>query len=195
MTNTKRPTTGRTGVVLAGGASRRYGSDKALSVIPGSNLTFLAAAANILRDVLDDVLIVAPADRRYNIENTHQIADQWPGEGPLGGVISVHKQVPNHQLLVIACDQVWLRSADLIPLLDGALEATLVCYAGPGTSVLPLPFFMQPECGSDLEKCFLEGERSLRRCLDTLSVMSIPMPTGARLDDVDWPDDLAGYPR
>ena len=97
--------------------------------------------------------------------------------------------------MVIACGQVWVRWADLIPLLDEALVATLVCFAGPDTSVLPLPFFMQPERGSDLEKCFLEGERSLRRCLDTLSVLSIPLPTGARLDDVDWPDDLAGYQR
>ena len=79
-----QPTRPIAGLILAGGASRRFGSDKALAHLPGDQRTLLDRAIALLSTVAGTVSVVAPADRPY----PNLVADVYPGEGPLGGVIS-----------------------------------------------------------------------------------------------------------
>ena len=105
-----------TGYVMAGGASSRFGMDKALAELGGQ--TMLERMCNLLEDLTQSVSVVAPAGR-YADFGKCIVADNWPGEGPLGGIITAlmdaHSRKHSHTwCLIVGCDmpfltQDWLR--------------------------------------------------------------------------------------
>src|ERR1043165_919776 len=73
------------GYVLAGGASSRFGRDKALAQLGGQAV--LARMCNLVETVTGSVHVVASAVRYPNLR-AKIVEDRWPGEGPLGGIIT-----------------------------------------------------------------------------------------------------------
>jgi molybdopterin-guanine dinucleotide biosynthesis protein A len=70
--------------VLAGGQSRRFGSDKALAQIAGEALIMRVAR---VMGAGEPVWIVGGDGAGYEaLCPGAGVADRWPGEGPLGGV-------------------------------------------------------------------------------------------------------------
>src|SRR3989442_13686059 len=74
---------GLAGYVLAGGASTRFGRDKALVELGGKPM--LLRMADLLRTAEATGAIVGPPER-YAEFGLPMVADRWPGTGPLGGV-------------------------------------------------------------------------------------------------------------
>ena len=87
------------GVVLAGGASRRMGRDKALLVIGGESLA--QSAARRLAAVCPEVLL-ADAGRAL-LPDLRSVPD-GPGRGPAAGILGAAAACPGRPLLVLACD-------------------------------------------------------------------------------------------
>jgi molybdopterin-guanine dinucleotide biosynthesis protein A len=87
------------GVVLAGGASRRMGRDKALLVIGGESLA--QSAARRLAAVCPEV-VLADAGRAL-LPGFRSVPD-GPGRGPAGGILGAAVACPGRPLLVLACD-------------------------------------------------------------------------------------------
>ncbi len=73
------------GYILAGGTSSRFGRDKALVELGGRPM--LARMLELLRNVASQVKIVGPPGK-YLEFGVETVMDQWPGEGPLGGIIT-----------------------------------------------------------------------------------------------------------
>jgi molybdopterin-guanine dinucleotide biosynthesis protein A len=73
------------GFVLAGGGSTRFGRDKALVQIGGQSL--MAKLCSVLLGVTPDVKIIGSREK-YGSFGVECIADRWPGQGPLGGIVT-----------------------------------------------------------------------------------------------------------
>src|ERR1700747_2237364 len=73
------------GYVLAGGGSTRFGRDKALVEV--GETPMLGRMIELLRRVTKEVKIVATANK-YGAFGATMVEDHWPGEGPLGGIIT-----------------------------------------------------------------------------------------------------------
>jgi len=73
------------GFVQAGGGSTRFGMDKALVKLAGKSM--LQRTGELLAGVCQDVRIVAPAGK-YGGLRWAVLADGWPGQGPLGGIVT-----------------------------------------------------------------------------------------------------------
>src|SRR5260370_2118366 len=73
------------GYVFAGGGSTRFGRDKALVEVGGTPM--LERMIVLLRGVSKRVKIVS-APNKYAAFRTEIIEDKWPGEGPLGGIVT-----------------------------------------------------------------------------------------------------------
>jgi molybdenum cofactor guanylyltransferase len=87
------------GLVLAGGASRRLGQDKATLTRDGETLA--ARAARKLAPICAEVAI---ADRgRHLIAGRPSLQDGL-GEGPAAGILGAARAYPGQALLVLACD-------------------------------------------------------------------------------------------
>jgi molybdopterin-guanine dinucleotide biosynthesis protein A len=98
------------GYVLAGGASSRFGTDKALVELQGKSM--LTRTTELLRNVCRDVAIVAPENKLSN-SSVETILDRWPGEGPLGGILTAlldakEKSPANSWSLILSCDMPFL---------------------------------------------------------------------------------------
>ncbi|MEE9284202.1 MAG: molybdenum cofactor guanylyltransferase [Dehalococcoidia bacterium] len=111
---------GVTGVVLAGGRSRRLGRDKRLEPFDGQPL--LARVMARLGRVCDElVAVVADAsdDRGLPMAPGARVtADLYPGKGSLGGIYSGLAAASNTWALVVACDMPFLN----IPLIEHMLS-------------------------------------------------------------------------
>jgi molybdopterin-guanine dinucleotide biosynthesis protein A len=104
-----RPDGGVLGVVLAGGASTRMGSDKALIEIDGRPM--IGHVINALREVCTDLLIVG---RDGKLNGIPCVPDDHAGRlGPAAGVATALRVADGRAVLVVAVDQPFLRSETL----------------------------------------------------------------------------------
>lgn len=92
---------GWTGIVLAGGRSSRMGRDKAVVEYRGRPL--IQHAIDILEPHVDELLIIGDP-RQYDRYGPLAIADDAPGHGPLGGIVTALRYAWNERLIVLACD-------------------------------------------------------------------------------------------
>ncbi len=137
MVGTNRHNT--VGVVLAGGASRRMGRDKALVEVAGRPM--LDWVVDALGAVTTDVVVSGDprpelADRLRFVEDKGERT-----RGPLAGIVAVMEQAdPDALLVVVGVDHPWVRSSTLreivarfaerpvVPVPDGIRQTTCAAY-------------------------------------------------------------------
>lgn len=107
---------GVTGVILAGGASRRMGRDKALLVWQGR--TLLSRTVDCLSSLCDEIIVVGPERDIQLTPGARFITDIRPNCGPLGGLYTGMFQARNSAVLVLACDLPYVHPGALTCLLD-----------------------------------------------------------------------------
>ncbi len=88
-----------TGIVMAGGKSKRMGSDKGQLRFGGE--TLLARACGLLHACCHNVFISGEMEGDAPCP---VIPDIFPGTGPLGGLYSVLKNIPAGKVLIIPVD-------------------------------------------------------------------------------------------
>ena len=98
------------GYVQAGGGSTRFGKDKALVELGGK--TMLARTTELLASVCSQAMIVA-AEGKYAGAPAPLLIDRWPGQGPLGGILTALQSsaLPGAEStwnLIVSCDMPFL---------------------------------------------------------------------------------------
>lgn len=104
----RRP--GIAGYLLAGGGSTRFGRDKALAEIGGKPMVL--RMCELLSNVLGEVSVIA-APQKYTGIGLQIVEDRWPGEGPLGGIITAlwttaAKSPAPEWNIILSCDMPFL---------------------------------------------------------------------------------------
>lgn len=123
------------GVVLAGGRSRRLGTDKALVRL--GNETLLERSVRTLEAVARHVVIAGGESGRYAIPGIPCLADTIPDAGPLGGLCAAMQSTDAETILLLACDLPFV-SAPLMQLLLTTDAGTPVVIPRSGGIVQPL---------------------------------------------------------
>jgi molybdopterin-guanine dinucleotide biosynthesis protein A len=98
--------------ILAGGHSRRFGSDKARAVIGDKRgLPMIVALADSLRGSVSEITVVAREAGAYADLGLRTIADVVPDKGPLGGILTAieDRGQTGGWIFVSACDWVGVR--------------------------------------------------------------------------------------
>jgi molybdopterin-guanine dinucleotide biosynthesis protein A len=179
-----------TGLILAGGRSRRFGSDKALAERDGVPLVVGVHAA-LAPHTAEVLIATGPAPRRYPVP-ARVVCDGVPDGGPLAGLAAGLEAARTPWVLAAACDLAGLTADALRPLLaaadDGAPDA-VVALDGEGRR--------QPVCTLyrrapvlPLTTAHLAARRlALHALLDRLAVQEVPLDPAA-LRNVNAPGDL-----
>ncbi|MEW6226073.1 MAG: NTP transferase domain-containing protein [Chloroflexota bacterium] len=208
-----------TAIVLAGGASSRFGGDKLAADLDGAPV--LHHALRAVADIADGiVLVLAPGapvpTLPPELEGRLVVArDAEPGRGPLAGLaaglaapaatiaagdLTPIRDHPPRITLVVGGDMPWLVPGVLRHMVE-RLEATtgLAAITLDASPPAPLPMAVRAAAaGPATLACLAGGRRSLRALLDALHATTLPAddwraldPGGATLRDIDTPDDLA----
>jgi molybdopterin-guanine dinucleotide biosynthesis protein A len=104
--------------ILAGGASSRFGSDKALVRLEPKGPTLLERTVVIARLISNQAVIVGHHSYAALDPSIDVVPDNEPGRGPLGGIATAFHVLGAPRLLVLACDMPCLS----IPLLRSLIE-------------------------------------------------------------------------
>lgn len=94
------------GIILCGGLSRRMGRDKAW--LPWNGATLLSHAVDLLRPVVQEVIVAARADQDLPATDAFVVRDRIPGAGALGGLEAGLAAMRTPYGIAMACDMPWL---------------------------------------------------------------------------------------
>lgn len=159
-------------IVLAGGGSRRFGTDKV--VHPRDGRRQVDVVVDMLRS-LGGRLVVAAGDRSLDVIGTVEVQDAAGVQGPLAGVLA--------GLEVAQSDLAALVAADLVQPSVCLLEALASHAAGqgaPGAMPLvngrpqPLHSVVAPAVVNDLREATRTGEHGLIVALRMVGVLPVP---------------------
>jgi molybdopterin-guanine dinucleotide biosynthesis protein A len=171
------------GAVLTGGASTRMGRDKASILVDGVPMAVRVGTALEAAGAAR-VVCVGPA-----VGAMTSVADDHPGEGPLGGLLTAARWARGVTVVVAPCDL-------LHP--DHGAFAALAAAADPVAAALaarPLPIALAGGALAPLEASFASGERSIRGALAASGIhVAEVVLAPAALADADTPGDLARPP-
>lgn len=169
-----------TGILLAGGASSRFGSPKALALLGGETLA--ARAHRALAAACDEVIAVGKAADALPLPFP-LLDDGSPVRAPIAGVVAGLRAARHDLCVVLPVD---------CPLVGPALLRQLAAActgdaAHPPSG--PLPGAYRRSALPALESALGAGELSLWQALDGLAVATVEVDE-RQLSDVDEQRDL-----
>ncbi|MGI8631547.1 MAG: molybdenum cofactor guanylyltransferase [Solirubrobacterales bacterium] len=172
-----------TGAVLAGGASRRFGSPKTLA---GGSDPLLHRPLATLRAAFGTAAVVCKPDTPLpdlpdDVPVWH---DRWPQRHPLAGVLTALHHAGG-RVAVLACDMP-LVSADLLRRIAGAGTGTVVAAGPEGAE--PLCGVYAPGDAEALREALLAAE-PLRRAIERIGAVTVAAG-GEELANINRPEQL-----
>ena len=173
------------GYVQAGGASRRFGRDKALVGFGGR--TMLAQTTGLLASVCGEVIIVA-AEGQYPDVPVPLLADRWPGQGPLGGILtalqsSALRGTESIWNLIVSCDMPFL-TRDWLEFLCQRAErsAAQVAVAESANGLEPLCACWKTTSMPSVQAAFDSGVRKVSDAMKRLPMEVLDVSVWKRFD-------------
>jgi molybdopterin-guanine dinucleotide biosynthesis protein A len=166
------------------------GRDKAL--LPYRGVALARYVAGTVAAAAGNVTLVGDPER-YRFLGYPVLADRYPGEGPLGGVLSALTDTAADWNLVLACDMPAVTSEFLIHLLDAAETADADVLAPAATSGRP-----ESLCGvyhrralAGLAHFFARGGRKMSLALHAVRTVIVHVDETGCLENVNTPADWA----
>jgi molybdenum cofactor guanylyltransferase len=172
---------GIAGFVLAGGGSTRFGRDKALAEIDGKPM--VVRMCELLRGVTKNVTVVS-APEKYSEFGLQIVEDRWPGEGPLGGIVTALRTTAARDKacewnVILSCDMPFL-TMQWMEFLAGRAAKSKAQVVAPKSAygLEPLCACWRTGSASVLQQAFEGGVRKVTDALKRL--------TAEVLDEADW---------
>jgi molybdopterin-guanine dinucleotide biosynthesis protein A len=185
------------GVIMAGGPSSRFGSNKALALFKDKPV--IQHVAETISPLFPDCLLSTNTPEAYSFLNLPTVQDIYPNAGPLGGIHAALNAIDKPRCFVVGCD---------MPLIDPRLIRYLCTLAEQDDwdAVLPWPASgPEPLCAvynksglPVIEKNLRQGNLKLSDTVSKLRIRRVMeveiLAIGADLTtfrNINRPEDLA----
>ena len=184
----------RAGFVLIGGNSSRMGRDKAL--LPAHGRTLAELVAGVVSAAAGPTALVGGSRRIADAEFAF-IPDLYPGEGPLGGILTALESSTAEWNLIVACDMPGLKVDFLRSLLDAAehCDVEALVPAGPKGRLEPLCAVYHRNSRQGLYRAFARGVRKIAGALEEVRTVTWTVSEVSCFQNVNTPEDWAAYER
>jgi len=162
------------------------GRDKARLPFRGSDLVSVVAAAVI--QAAGNVSLIGHPE-------LPAIPDLYPGEGPLGGILTALHHTSSDWNLIVACDMPEVSPGFLGALLDRAdrSQADVLLPHGPDRLPQPLCAVYHRRALPALEAHFSRGVRKVTAALEGIAVERLFEVESSIFQNVNTPEDWAAY--
>jgi len=189
------------GIILAGGQSRRMGRDKALIDFQGRPIIVQAMAA--LRELTDDLVVVSNRSDVYGPLGApwgaHVAADYDPPCGPLGGIAAGLQAMEAELAIVVACDMPFLEVRLLRWLID-QVDGYDAVVPRTGDEYEPLHAVYRRTCANPIVQRLEQGDRRVISFFADVRVHAIEEaawrvidPAGRSMVNLNTPGDLSAW--
>jgi molybdopterin-guanine dinucleotide biosynthesis protein A len=179
------------GVVLAGGHSTRFGSNKLLETVGEEPMVskVFHTVAPIVAETFLSVAGHPPSDLHF----APCIVDLRPGIGPIGGIHTALETFSYEYFLVVAGDMPSLTSQDLLRLLNAAMpDDDVVLAVDPAGRRHPLVGIYRQSVRPLVLRCIEEGHYAMSHLISLIrSVRLVTFPLDV-LTNVNSPGDMPG---
>jgi molybdopterin-guanine dinucleotide biosynthesis protein A len=171
------------GVILAGGSSRRLPRNKALERIGGRAL--IGRVIDTLVPLTTEVLVVVARPKQATAlplpSSVRVVTDRYPGRGSLGGVFTGVEASAEPWSVVVACDMPFL-NVDLLRHMVGEsadVDAVVPCLKGQPE---PLHALYSKACLAPMRRRLEEGELKIASLFERVTVNYVDEATIDRID-------------
>ncbi len=182
------------GIILAGGQSKRMGRNKALLRINGVPLIQILALE--LETLADKIFISANDPATFAFLGLRVIADLYRGQGPLAGLHAAMIQSDRPMMLLLACDLPRVRAPLLRTLVGEMSDFDAVIPKTSDSRVHPLCAVYRRTCLATIERNLAAGKNKMTDIFEdgVLRVKYVASQAGGFRDEELWnlnyPEDL-----
>jgi molybdopterin-guanine dinucleotide biosynthesis protein A len=173
--------------ILIGGDSTRMGTDKAAYEVDGVSMAQRVADAATSAGASEILFIGGTQARAKKFSGTWK-RDLYPGEGPLGGVITALKSSSNDAVVVLSCDMPFVTDSVISSLIRALPDAQATVGRTDRLNWL-CAAWSKEECLKTLESVWKRNERAVHRAAVLLDVAEVPVPAVA-VRNINSPADL-----
>lgn len=165
-------------IVLAGGHSRRMGTDKSMLSVAGRPM--IEHICRQLRGTFTQVLISANDTEKFSFLGLPVVPDRIPDQGPLMAVASALRASDSELNLIVSCDVPEIKLAVVRRMLVEADGADVVVPVTNDGKEQPLFAVYRRSAGQYIEEALESGGRRLRHIYGFCRVRFV------ELDDAGW---------
>jgi len=171
------------GVILAGGVSRRLEKNKALERIGGKAL--IERVVDSLVPLTTEVLAVVARPEQVTAlrlpSSVRVVSDRYPGGGSLGGIFTGLEASAEPWSLVVACDMPFLNRELLHHLMaqSSNVDAVVPCLGGQPE---PLHALYSKACLAPMERMLRAGQLKIAPLFEAVRVRYVDEETIDRID-------------
>ena len=180
-----------TGLVLAGGISSRMGTDKALIDYHGTSQ--ILHARSLLAPFCPEVYLSCRREQteEYGASGIPLIPDSYLDMGPLGGLLSAQRALPERAFLVIACDLPFLDAQTLGRLAAGRNPLRFAtAWRDPLSGKFePLAACYEPKSREPLLLRHAAGLNALSGFLSTAAIEELEAPEPGVMQNINTPGE------
>jgi molybdopterin-guanine dinucleotide biosynthesis protein A len=188
-----------TGIILAGGASKRMPGDKAFMEVAG--LRVIDIQMDVIDGLFEEVLIVGNTERMerlslYAKDGVRVVEEPVRGMGPLGGILSGLQMSGSDENFILACDMPFIKREAVAFVMEG-LAGYQVCVPRTPKGLEPLHAAYRRDCIDAIARQLESGNLKVIDFYDEVSVHFIPWEELMRFDqagrllyNINSPEDM-----
>jgi molybdenum cofactor guanylyltransferase len=193
------------GYVLAGGGSTRFGRDKAL--VEFGSVPLLIRLASSLRTCTTNVAVIGGVEKYASLDpQLNLVEDRWPGEGPLGGIITAleNTKATSPEVrwnVILSCDMPFVTADWLAAMMEFTREISpdaKVVFPLSDHGPEPLCACYSTDAVGELKSQFDQGVRKVTQALKQLHTEVLDASVWKRFDsagrlfwNMNTPEDYA----
>lgn len=168
--------------VLAGGASKRFGADKALVRLCPDGPTLIEAVVTTCTQLTSDIVVIGHERYAPLLPGIPIIPDEHPGQGPLAAIANALRSSGTDRQLVVACDMPCLSLPLLHWLAQRSVAAELTVCRTPDGWRQPMPAVYARTLLPAIDSALLGGHRAVASIFDMVHVLELPADEVRQLD-------------
>lgn len=175
--------------ILAGGKSRRFGSDKARVEIAG--LPLIRHVADGIAPAVSSVTVVAGSRDEYEPMGLRTIGDRHPGLGPLAGIdAALADRGGEGWIVAVSCDLLGLPAGWIRLLMEGCSESSRVVLFR-SDRWMPFPGLYHTSCRAEVEGRLKRGDLAVWQLVEAVPSAAVPLPPDwDRVVNINRPSDI-----
>jgi len=159
-----------TGIILAGGRSRRFGEDKALATVDDTPL--IKRSVDLLKSIDLEPVIITNESADYSFLKCRIERDLIPNKGPLGGLYTAIKLISG-TLVVLTCDMPFLEGNALCKLKEEYRSGDLVTLFQEGERLQPFPGIYDSSLSERILSLISTNQLSMKQLLSEVTEKKI----------------------